>query len=191
MSDRIACLHVGSNGSDVAKRWFAVFTVPRHEKRVEAHFRLREIENFLPLYQKQRQWKDGSKGMLQLPLFSNYIFVHIGRDGRVPVLEVPGVISIVGFGPQPLPIPDSHIHLLREGLRRGKIEPYPYLGEGARVRIRSGVMAGMEGVLLRKKNNFRVVLTLEIIMKSVMVEVGMEDIEPVVQISELQIAASA
>jgi len=170
---------VSSNSSDVAKNWFAVFTVPRHEKRVEAHFRLREIENFLPLCQKSRQWKDGSKGTLQLPLFSSYIFVRIGCGGRAPVLRVPGVISIVGCGPQPMPVPDSYIHWLQEGLRKGKIEPYPYLAAGMRVRIRSGVMAGVEGVLLRRKNNFRVVLTLEMIMKSVTVEVEMEDIEPV------------
>lgn len=170
---------VGSYGSDAAKNWFAVFTVPRHEKRVEAHFCLREIENFLPLCQKSRQWKDGSKGMLQLPLFSSYIFARIGCGGRAPVLRVPGVLSIVGCGPRPLPVPDSYIHWLREGLRQGKIEPYPYLAVGTRVRIRSGVMAGMEGVLLRRKNNFRVVLTLEMIMKSVTVEVEMEDIEPV------------
>ncbi len=162
-----------------AKNWFAVFTVPRHEKRVEEHFLLREIESFLPLYQKERRWKDGSKGTLQLPLFSSYIFVRIGGEERVPVLKVPGVRCIVGFGRHPVPIPDSYINGLREGLRQRKIEPHPYLTPGARVRLRSGVMAGMEGVLLRKKASFRVVLTLEIIMRSVTVEVEMNDIEPV------------
>jgi transcription antitermination factor NusG len=193
MSDRAAHPDVDFNG-EAAKNWFAVFTVPRHEKRVEEHFRLREIDNFLPLCQKLRQWKDGSKGTLQLPLFSTYIFVRIGCGGRAPVLRVPGVISIVGCGPRPLPVPDSYIHWLREGLRQGKIEEHPYLTVGARVRIRSGVMAGMEGVLLRKKNNFRVVLTLDMIMKSVTVEVEMEDIEPVGRISHdsvAQLAASA
>jgi transcription antitermination factor NusG len=95
------------------------------------------------------------------------------------VLAIPGVISIVGGGRESLSVPDSYIHFLREGLRQGKIELHPYLTSGARVRIRSGVMAGMEGILLRKKNDFRVVLTLEMIMKSVKVEVEMDDIEPV------------
>jgi len=193
MSDSCGCPQFGSHDPGEAKNWFAVFTMPRHEKRIESHFLLRGIENFLPLYQKQRQWKDGSRGTLQLPLFPNYIFVRIGCIERVPVLRVPGVISIVG-GPKPLPIPESYIHFLREGLRYRKIEPHPYLTVGTRVRIRSGVMAGMEGVLLRKKNNFRVVLTLDTIMKSVTVEVEMEDIEPVVGIrhgSVVQVAATA
>jgi transcription antitermination factor NusG len=194
MSDANAFPNIGSDAPDAPKSWFAVFTVPRHEKRVEMHLRLREIENFLPLYRTQRQWKDGSRGMLELPLFSSYIFVRIGCYGRLPVLKVPGVISIVGCGVQPLPIPDSYIHWLREGLRQRKIEPHPYLAAGAKVRIRSGAMAGMEGVLLRKKNNFRVVLTLEMIMRSVTVEVEINDIEPVGQsccASELELAASA
>jgi transcription antitermination factor NusG len=193
MSDTVASCDSGSNCS-AAKNWFAVFTVPRHEKRVEEHFRVREIESFLPLYQTQRQWKDGSKWMLQLPLFSSYVFARIGRGGRVSVLEVPGVISIVGSVRESLPVADSYIHFLREALLQGKIEPHPYLTTGARVRIRSGVMAGMEGVLLHKKNNFRVVLTLEMIMKSVKVEVAMDDIEPVGRASYAylsQIAASA
>ena len=89
---------VPADSSAVAKNWFAVFTAPRHEKRIETHFHLREIENFLPIYEKQSQWKDGSKRKLQLPLFSNYIFVRIGHGERVPVLRVPGVIFIVGCG---------------------------------------------------------------------------------------------
>lgn len=180
-----------SNDSATAKNWFAVFTVPRHEKRVEEHFRVRAIESFLPLCQVQRRWKDGSKGMLQLPLFSSYIFVRIGCGGRLPVLAIPGVLSIVGGGRESSSVPDSYIHFLREGLRQGKIEPHPYLTSGTRVRIRSGVMAGMEGILLRNKNDFRVVLTLEMIMKSVRVEVEMDDIEPVVRASDVHLFQAA
>lgn len=170
-------------GSDWAsaevKSWFAVFTAPRHEKRIDEHFRVRDIEGFLPLYHSQRQWKDGSKKTLALPLFSNYIFARIERRERASVLGVPGVISIVGGVQMSLPVPDSYIDFLREGLTLGKIEPHPYLKAGMKVRIHSGVMAGTEGVLLRKKNNPRVVVTLEMIMKSVTVEVEIGDIEPV------------
>lgn len=178
MNDRGESCDVGSNVSAAARSWFAVYTVPRHEKRVEEHFHTRQIESFLPLYKRQRRWKDGSKGIVHIPLFSSYIFVRIGSGGRVSVLSVPGVISIVGGRRALLPVPDSDIHFLREGLRLGKIEPHPYLTTGARVRIRTGIMAGMEGILLRKKTNCRVVLTLEMIMKSVTIVVAMEDIEP-------------
>jgi transcription antitermination factor NusG len=170
---------ISSRDLEAAKGWFAVFTMPRHEKRVETHLCLRKIENFLPLYQRQRQWKDGSKGVLQLPLFPNYVFVRIERSGRILVLKIPGVVSIVGCGTQPWPVPDGYIHWLREGLRERKIEPYPYLVTGTSVRIRSGIMRGMEGVLLRRKDNVRVVLTVEAIMRSITVEVEIDDIEPV------------
>ncbi|HEY2915099.1 MAG TPA: transcription termination/antitermination NusG family protein [Candidatus Angelobacter sp.] len=170
------------------KSWFAVFTAPRHEKRVDEHFRVRGIEGFLPVYHSQRQWKDGSKKTLALPLFSNYIFARIGRSGRTSVLGVPGVISIVDGVRMSLPVPDSYIDFLRAGLTLGKIEPHPYLMVGTKVRICSGVMAGTEGVLLRKKNNPRVVVTLGMIMKSVTVEVGVGDIEPVERCWKSQVA---
>jgi transcription antitermination factor NusG len=159
------------------KNWFAVFTTPRHEKQVEEYFRILEIESFLPLTRASRRWKDGSKGIVELPLFPSYTFVRIGCGERIPVLSVPGVLSIVGGGRKSMSISDSYIHFLRKGLQEGKIEPHAYLESGTKVRIRSGAMAGMEGILLRKKNDFRVVLTLEMIMKSVKVEVELDNIE--------------
>lgn len=183
----------GHGINEAAKNWFAVFTVPRHEKHVEEHFRVREIESFLPLNRVGRRWKDGSKGIVELPLFPSYTFVRIGCGGRVPVLSVPGVLSIVGGGRKSMSIPDSYIHFLQKGLQEGKIEPHQYLTSGTKVRICNGVMAGVEGVLLRKKNDFRVVLTLEMIMKSVKIEVELDDIEPVdragIDLSRVQEAA--
>jgi len=176
----------GVNGT--AKKWFAVFTVPRHEKQVEEYFRVREIESFLPLTRVGRRWKDGSKGIVELPLFPRYTFVRIGYGGRVPVLSVPGVLSIVGGGRESMSISDSYIHFLQRGLQEGKIEPHPYLTSGTKVRIRNGVMTGVEGILLRKKNDFRVVLALEMIMKSVKIEVELDDIEPVGQPSGIDLS---
>jgi len=182
---------VGLNDPEASKNWFAVFTAPRHEKKVEEHFHVQGIESFLPLCQMPRQWKDRSKGTLYLPLFSNYIFVRIDCSGRSPVLKIPGVLSIVGGGREAWSVPDSYIHFLREGLRQGKIKPHPCLTSGTRVRIRSGVMAGMEGILLRNKNDFRVVLTLEMIMKSVRVEVEIDNVESVDQGPVLECSRSA
>jgi transcription antitermination factor NusG len=181
MNENIWYSQLDSADRSAAMQWFAVYTVTRHEKRVAHLLNLRMIENFVPLYQKQCQWRDGSKVMLQLPLFSSYLFVRINRSGRVPVLQVPGVRSIVGFGSQPSPIPDNYIAWLRDSLRQRKIEPHPYLAVGTKVRIRCGAMAGTEGILLRVKNDFRVVLTMEMINRSVAVEVTLNDIEPVSQ----------
>jgi transcription antitermination factor NusG len=116
--------------------------------------------------------------VLELPLFPTYVFVRIARQARGAVLFMPGVLSIVGSSREPWPLPDFEIEALRLGLHERKIEPHPYLTVGERVRIKAGLMAGVEGVLVRKKNDFRVVLSLDAIMRSVAVEVDADDIEP-------------
>jgi transcription antitermination factor NusG len=166
-------------GSLSVFHWFAAYTTPRHEKRVDQHLRMREIEHYLPLYQVQRKWSDGSRVTLDLPLFPGYIFVRIERAQRVRVLEVPGVVAIVGgTGRAPAPLPESDIEALRSGLHLRRAEPHPLLKIGQRARIRSGALAGMEGIVVRKKNSFRVVLTMEAIMQSIAVEVDANELEP-------------
>jgi transcription antitermination factor NusG len=159
--------------------WFAVYTTPRHEKRVAQHLGQRQIEFYLPLYRSERKWSDGSRVTLDLPLFPGYLFVHIGRTERVRVLDVPGALAVVGgTGGQPAPLPDAAIDALRCGLELRHVEPHPLLTVGQRARILSGAFAGMEGIVVRKKNSFRVVLTLEHIMQSIAVEVDEEDLQP-------------
>ena len=159
--------------------WFAAYTHSHHEKRVATYFAERQIESFLPLYAARHRWKNRCEMDLELPLFPNYVFVHIDPRERVRVLEVPGVQSLVGFGRTLAPLPQFEIEALRAGLGQRKIEPHPYLVIGERVRIKAGPMTGMEGVLVRKKNNLRVVLALDVIMQSVAVEVDADDLEPV------------
>ncbi len=162
-----------------ASRWFALYTTCRHEKRIAQHLIQREIEHYLPLYQADRKWRDGSRVTLDLPLFPGYIFVRIQRSQRVSVLSVPGALAVVGgTGGEPAPLPDSAIEALRAGIMEHRIEPHPLLRVGQFARIRSGAFAGMEGVVVRKKSGFRVVLTLEQIMQSVAVELDEEDVEP-------------
>ncbi|MFZ0816547.1 MAG: UpxY family transcription antiterminator [Candidatus Sulfotelmatobacter sp.] len=163
----------------ICAQWFAAYTSSRHEKRVALHFAEREIEAFLPLYATRHRWKNRCEVLVELPLFPNYVFVHMATRERVRILEVPGVLALVGAGKIPAPLPDFEIEALRNGAGRRRIEPHAYLVIGERVRIKAGPMTGMEGVLLRKKNNFRVVLALDVIMRSVAVEVDAEDLEPV------------
>jgi transcription antitermination factor NusG len=158
--------------------WFAVYTSSRHEKRVDQQLEIREIEHYLPLYRTQRKWSDGSRVTLDLPLFPGYIFVRIQRAQRVRVLEVPGVLAIVGgTGGEPASLPASEIAALRAGLSERNAQPHPLLKVGQRARIRSGAFAGMEGVVQRMKYSYRVVLTLDSIMQSFAVEVDGEDLE--------------
>lgn len=159
--------------------WFAVYTTPRHEKSVARQFAVRQIEAYLPLYRTVRRWKNGSRVSVDRPLFPNYIFVSLQRHEHLRVLQTPGVLSLVGSGRQPSPLASSEIESLRSGLPFREFEPHPYLVAGDRVRIHSGALAGMVGVLVRKKKNLRVVLSLNLIMQSVAVEVGADEIEPV------------
>lgn len=164
-----------------ASRWFALYTTCRHEKRIAQHLQQREIEHYLPLYRADRKWRDGSKVTLELPLFPGYIFVRIRRSERVSVLSVPGALAVVGgTGGEPAPLPETAIEALRVGLLEHRIEPHPLLRVGQFARIRSGTFAGMEGVVVRRKSGFRIVLTLEQIMQSVAIELDEDDVEPLV-----------
>jgi transcription antitermination factor NusG len=158
-------------------QWFAASTTPRHEKRVFELLVERQVEAFLPRYRKAAQWKKSRPVLLELPLFPTYVFVRITRQARSAVLSLPGVHSIIGSSKDPWPIPDCEIEALRSGLQTQKVEPHPYLKEGERVRVKSGLMAGVEGILVRKKSELRMVLTLDAIMRSVAVEVDADDLE--------------
>ncbi len=168
-----------ASAGHLCPRWFAVFTTSHHEKRVLQHLRERQIESFLPLYRTVRRRTNRCKVALELPLFPNYLFVQIERSQHARVLAVPGILSIVGTGREPAPLPDFEVVALRSGLQLRKIVPHPYLAVGERARIKAGALAGLEGVLLRKKNDLRVVLTLDQIMRSIAVEVDADDLEPV------------
>jgi transcription antitermination factor NusG len=158
--------------------WFALYTISRHEKRVAVHLGHRDIEHFLPLYRSKRKWKDGSRVTLELPLFSGYLFVRIGRNQRGGVLGVPGAVALVmGTGGEPAMLPDATIQRLRSGLQEREAKPHPLLTAGRRARICSGAFAGFEGVVVRQKNLYRVILTMENIMRSFSVELGVEDLE--------------
>jgi transcription antitermination factor NusG len=160
-------------------KWFALYTTSRHEKRVAQHLSQRQIECYLPLYRSERRWSDGSRVTLDLPLFPGYLFIHIPRSERGRVLAVPGALSVVGgTGGEPAPLPDATIEALRAGLKLRPAQPHPLMTAGQKVRIRSGALSGFEGVVVRSKNGFRVVLTLEHIMQSYAVEVDLEDLEP-------------
>lgn len=159
-------------------RWYAAYTYSYHEKRVAGQLRERAIPHFLPLYQTVHNWRNG-RAHLQLPVFPGYIFVQIARVDRIRVLELPSVVRLVGTVSGPIAIPEAEIEILRKGWSSSvQAEPYPYLTVGSRVRIRCGPFSGAEGFLIRKKQRCKVVISLDIIMRSVAVEVDASDVEP-------------
>ena len=158
-------------------KWYAAHTNPRHEKSVLQLIEKNQIDCFLPLYTSVRRWKDRRK-RLSLPLFPGYIFVHIALKDKLNALRIPGVVQLVSFQGKPAPLPEGEIEALRNGLRANMgAEPHPYLKIGKRVRVNNGPLCGVEGVLERRKDKCRVVLSIHLIQRSVAVEVDEGDIE--------------
>jgi len=159
--------------------WYAGYTAARHEKRVAQHFVQRGVEHFLPLYETIHRWNNG-RHRVQLPLFPSYIFVRIALRDRLRVIEVPGFVRLVGFSGLPCPLPEADINKMMQALNKGVLaEPYPYLTVGTRVEIRNGPLQGMTGILLRRQNKCRVVISVDLIMRSMVVEVEAGDVVPV------------
>lgn len=161
------------------RNWYAVYTVPQHEKSAKKQLDAREIESFLPTYETVRVWKNRQRTKLILPLFPTYLFVHINSGERAKVLQSPGVLQIVGNSRESVPLPDAEVEFLRSDYCRQRIEPYRDLVIGRKVRIRSGVMQGLHGTLVRKGDNMRFVLTIELINQHAAVEVDAPDLEPI------------
>jgi transcription antitermination factor NusG len=161
------------------RQWYALYTCAQHERRVFEELERRAVESFLPLYESVRRWKD-RQVRLELPLFKGYVFVRMALRDKLHALEVPGVVRLVGFGGVPASLPDEQVDAMRAsmtGLLRAM--PHAYLTVGRRVRVIRGPLRGTEGILIRKKGTFRLVLSLGLIMRSVAVEVDASDVEPI------------
>ncbi len=157
--------------------WYALYTFPRHEKRVAEQIERRSFTSYLPVYRSVRKWKDRRKE-LELALFPGYVFVRMDLEDRLKILQLPGVVRLVCFNGRPAAIAAEEIEALRSRLSRGqKIEPHPYLRTGRRVRVRSGPMEGLEGIVVRRKDRCRIVFSLDLIKRSVAVELDEADLE--------------
>lgn len=163
------------NGS---RSWFAIHTASNHEKSVAQRLRSKDVETFLPLYSVTKRWKNRTKVKVELPLFAGYVFARIAPAEKLRVIEVPMVYSIVGTRGSPTALHDAEIESLRAGLVCRQAHPFPYAKVGNRVRIRSGPLAGLEGTVVRLYGDLNVVLTIEMIQKSVAVHVEADELEP-------------
>jgi transcription antitermination factor NusG len=160
-------------------RWYAAYTCANHEKKVREQLEQRAVESFLPLYETVRRWRD-RRIRLRLPLFPGYIFVHLAAEDRLKVLEVAGVVRIVSFNGKLTALPSDEIEGLKRSLVDGvRAEPCPFLTVGRRVRVKSGPFAGRQGILLRRKKNLRLVLSVDVIMRSLAIDIDASEVEPI------------
>lgn len=159
--------------------WFALYVRHRHEKAVAKSVSEKGLAVFLPLYKIAHRWKDRMKDLV-LPLFPNYVFILAAPGQRNVVLSTPGIYDFVRLSGVPAPIPAEEIEAVRQAVAHGlNAEPHPFLKSGDRVRVKTGPLEGMEGILVRKKNFYRLVLSVELLVRSISVEVDIADVERV------------
>jgi transcription antitermination factor NusG len=158
--------------------WWVLYTRHQHEKTVAEMLSAKGFEVFLPLYESMRRWKDRSK-MIALPLFPCYVFVRGGTHRRLQVMTTPGVHMILFHGENVAIIPEVEVNAIRKAVEGPfRVEPHPFLKCGERVRVTRGSLEGVEGVLIRKKNLYRLILSVNMMAQSVAVEIDATDVEP-------------
>jgi len=168
---------VGTNNPTLS--WYALYTRHHHERNVALALAGKELEAFLPLYTSVRHWKDRDK-KLQLPLFPGYVFLRNPTGRWQSILATPGVHSVVGFAGRPAEIPVSEIDAVRRVVGSPfHVEPHPFLKCGDRVRVTAGPLQGLEGRLLRKKSLWKLLLSVQMLQRSVAVEIDATMVERV------------
>jgi len=160
----------------VRPNWYAAYTAPRHEKRVLQHLEVRSIQSFLPLCSSNRQWKE-RRAVVDLPLFPGYLFVRIRSCDRTSILQIPGVLDIVGANGRLLPVPDDQIEGIRAAVQGRNSEPCPFLRAGKQVQISAGPLRGLEGVIVRESRGLRLIVSIDAIQRSFCVELDARDLE--------------
>ena len=179
-------IHIGSrtllpplNCAPEEMKWYAVHTMARHEKRVAAQFEEKRVCTFLPLLGQIHKWSD-RRVKVEVPMFSCYAFVRIVRtvEARLKIMQTPGVLGFVGSERQGTPIPEEQIESLRIAIS-GNVPcfPHDFLKAGQRVRVRGGSLEGVEGILVRQGGDQSLVLSVELLHRSIAIRVEGYDIE--------------
>jgi transcription antitermination factor NusG len=159
--------------------WYAIYARHQHEKMVAQILTSKGFEVFLPLYWTVHRWKDRKK-QVWLPLFPCYLFLQEGLSRQLDILKTPGVHGVVACGGRPAVIPEEEIDAIRQMVESGiRVEPHPFLKCGDRVRVKRGPLIGVEGILIRKKNQFHLVVSMEILGRSAAVEIDVSTVERV------------
>jgi len=164
----------GSNRS-----WFAIRVRSNSERITVAHLRERGYDQFAPSYRLQRRWSDRTKE-IEHYLFPGYIFCRFDPGDRLSVLTAPGVVDLVGFGKTPERIPDQEIERVRRMVESGLlVTPHPFLNVGQTVLIERGPLTGLEGILVEVKGKHRLVVSINLLQRSVSAEVDRRSVRPI------------
>ena len=158
--------------------WYAVATKPRHEKVVNEQLKSSSVEAFLPVLKTFSRWKD-RRVTIERPIFPGYVFTRIDLLERTKFYTIPGIIRIVSFNGKPAPIDDSEIEGVRLCLTQGRSPaPHPFPALGDRVRVVSGALQGLKGVVVRNGKQYRIVVSIQLIHQSVSAEIDAHLLEP-------------
>jgi transcription antitermination factor NusG len=161
----------------LSEAWYAVYTKFQHEKSVASLLERKDLQVFLPVYRTMHRWSDRNQ-LVMLPLFPCYVFVRTVLDRKLDVLRTAGVRWFVENGGHACSIPETEIEAVRKICATGaRVQPHPFLKEGNPVRIRTGALAGIEGLLVCIKNQSRVVISVQLLQKSVAVEAELTNLE--------------
>ncbi len=165
--------------SSQSDAWYALYVRSRHERVVEQTLKGRGYPAFSPFYRMRRKRSDRTKE-LDVPLFPGYVFCQFDPNRRLPVLTTPGVVFVVGAGNIPEAVQESEIASIQTVAQSGKpVQPWPFLQAGQRVRILAGPLYGVEGRLLKMKNECRLVISVTILQRSLAMEVDQDSVAPV------------
>lgn len=171
--------------------WYALRVKSNFERVVSAQLRSSGFDEFLPVYRIRRRWSDRVKE-IEAPLFPGYIFARFEVGNRLPILKTPGVVAVVGIGKQPVAVPEQEVDAVRRVLASElTVYPWPFLRLGQPVRIEGGALEGVEGIFIETKGRHRLVVSVEILQRSVSVEVDRESVRSIVDTPGLRQDAAA
>ncbi len=157
--------------TNATEHWYVLMVKPQHERTVAAHLAAKGIEEYAPMYIARRQWSDRVK-QVAMPLFPGYVFCKTSLDCRTAVLQTTGVLGMVSFGGVPAPVPESELFAIMRMTSSGlPIEPMEYLRRGETVRVIDGPLRGLSGRVLQCEGRTRVVVGIDLLQRSVAVEV--------------------
>jgi transcription antitermination factor NusG len=161
------------------EQWYALQLRPRFEKVVASHLRAKGYEEYLPLHRSRRRWSDRVKE-IELPLFPGYIFCRFDIRSRLPILIVPGVMSVVSFGGISFAVPEDEINAVRNVVNSGlPYGPWPFMSAGHRVHVERGPLRGLDGVVVEARDDYRLVISVTMLQRSVSVSIERDCVSPI------------